>query len=525
MRFELKHSALGLLGYLIGAGTLLVGGAAYAQAPADDDVEINVGPAPAKPAPAASAPPASPTTPVVAPAPSVAPAPAPAASHSEIEALRAQLAAIEARLAASEARADDQEAAAHESAAKAEERAAALEKQQGILAKLAKLGVSISGYVQVQYGQNQLSEDQLQQGGAPYNQDRFSVRRGRLRVKGRWKYARADFELDASTTRGPTASVRRASVGVQLPSKVDGELPYLLLTAGLSEIPLGLELQQGQDEILFLERTTGSLALFPGPVDTGVKLEAAYGVLRAQVAVLNGAPLDDRAGGPSALDPTRAPDFVARLGADARPHQILRISGGVSFLTGTGFSPGTDATKPVLQWNDLDGDGSIGAGEIVSVAGEGAGPSSTFQRWAVGADLSFELKTKIGLTRLYGEMYIAQNLDRALYVADPEQNGIDFRELSWYGAVLQDVTQWSFVGLRYDVYDPNSDLFDARRGNAVPRNATISTISPVIGARWPGIGRFTFEYDVVRDKLARDHSGVPTDVANNQWTFRLQGEF
>lgn len=529
MRSELKHSYLGLLGRLFTAGALLAGSAARVNAQADDDVEINVGPAPAKPAPAPSAPSAAPTAPAT-PAPAAAPAPAapvsaPSASRAEIEALRAQLAAIEARLAAAEAHADDQEAAAHAAEEKAAERAAALEKQQSLLGKLAKLGVSIGGYVQVQYGQNQLSEDQLQQGGTPYNQDRFAVRRGRLRLKGRWTYARADFELDASTTRGPTASVRRASVSALLPSKVDGELPYLMLTAGLSEIPLGLELQQGQDDILFLERTTGSLALFPGPVDTGLKLEAAYGALRVQAAVLNGAPLDDRAGGPSALDPTRAPDYVARLGADVRAHEIFRISGGVSFLSGTGFSPGTDATKPTLQWNDLDGDSSIGAGEIVSVAGEGASPSSTFKRWAVGADLNFELKTKLGLTRLYGEVYIAQNLDRALFVADPEANGINFRELTWYGALIQDITQWGFVGLRYDVYDPNSDLFDARRGRSVPRKAAISTISPVIGGRWPGVGRLTFEYDVVRDKLARDESGVPTDVANDQWTFRVQGEF
>lgn len=453
------------------------------------------------------------------------PASQPAASSAEIEALREQLRALETRLAAAEARADDQEAAAHVAEQKSQERAKALEEKQNLLGKLAKLGVSISGYVQVQYGQNQLSEDQLQQDGTPYNQDRFAVRRGRLRIRGRWKYVRSDFELDASTTRGPTASVRRASVSGVLPSKVDGELPYLMLTAGLTEVPFGLEVQQGQDDILFLERTTGSLAFFPGPVDAGLKLEGAYGPLRVQVAVMNGAPVDDRAGGPSALDPTRAPDYVARLGADARPHPIFRLSGGVTFLSGTGFSPGTPATKPTLQWDDMTPDGEIGAGEIVSVAGEAPGPSENFKRWAVGADLSFELKTKAGLTKLYGELYVAQNLDRGLYVADPKANGIDYREFSWYAALLQDVTQWGFVGVRYDVYDPNSDLFDARRGKAVPKDATISTISPVIGARWPGYGRLTFEYDVVKDKLARDENGVPTDVANNQWTIRAQGEF
>jgi len=497
--------------YIVASLAVLLTGRAAAQAPAQapvpapaqDDVEINVGSNPGVQQNAA----------------------APTASAAEIVALREQLAGIEARLVAAEARADDREAAQHEAEAREQEREKALEEQKGLLRKLAKLGVSISGYVQVQYGQNQLSQDELQQGGSPYNQDRFAVRRGRLRINGRWKYVRTDFELDASTTRGPTASVRRASISGVLPSRTEGELPYVMLTAGLTEIPLGLELQQGQDDILFLERTIGSLAFFPGPVDTGVRLDAAYGPLRLQAAVMNGAPVDDRAGGPSAVDPTRAPDFVVRVGADAWAHDLFRVAGGVSFLSGKGFSPGSDATKPVLQWNDLDADGAIGAGELVSVAGRGAIPSQTFKRWAVGADLSFELKTKAGLTRLYGELIIAENLDRALYVADPGAEGIDFRELTWYVAAIQDITSYGFVGARYDVYDPNSDLFDSRRGRVVPKDASIRTISPIVGVRWPGVGRFTFEYDLVRDKLARDVRGVPKDIANNQWTLRLQGQF
>jgi hypothetical protein len=490
-----------LFGCMLGPSSL-----AAAQAPAGEDVEISVE---ASPSSTAAPTPAAPQ----------------ALSSAEISALRAQLAAAEQRLSTAEAKLEAQETDLAQSRVAEQERARAQEERLSVLARLAKLGVSISGYVQVQYGQNQLSQDQLQQGGTPYNQDRFSVRRGRLRVNGRWKYARTDFELDASTTRGPSASVRRASVSGLWPSQVEGELPYLMLTVGLTEIPIGLELQQGQDQILFLERTTGSLAFFAGPVDTGAKLEGAYGPLRLQFAIMNGAPLDDRAGGPSALDPTRAPDYLGRVGADVRPHRVFRLAGGVSLLTGTGFHPGSDATKPVLQFVDEDGDGAIGSGELVAVAGRGALPSKNFERWAVGADLAFELTTKIGLSRLYGEILLAENLDRALYVADPTATGVDLRELSWYAAFVQDVTQWGFVGVRYDVYDPNSDLFDARRGRVVPKDASLKTLSPIAGLRWAKVGRLTFEYDFVKDKLARDRSGVPTDVKNNQWTLRLQGEF
>jgi len=485
---------------------------ASAQAPTDD-VEISVESAP--PAPAA---------PVVPQAP--------VATQAELNALRAELAALAQRLAEQQereakARAEqEQRDLARQTDEKKEAEAKA---KADLLARIARAGVSISGYVQVQYGRNELSEDQLLQGGSPLNQNRFAVRRGRLRVNGRWQYVRTDFELDGSNTRGPTTSLRRASVSGVYPSGQEGAPPLLLLTAGLTEIPLGLELQQGQDEILFLERTTGSLAFFAGPVDTGAKLEGAYGPLRAQFAIMNGAPLDDRAGGLSGIDPTNAPDYVGRLGVDAKPLNALRVTGGASFLSGKGFQPGTDAGKASLEWDDADANGEFSLTEVKLVSATGASPSATFDHWAFGADLAFELTTMLGPSKLYGEATLASNLDRGLFVAAPKTyptlTKTDIRELSWYVAAVQDVTQYGFVGVRYDVYDPNSDLVDVRRGDPVLEDASIKTLSPIVGLRWPDVGRLTFEYDFVTDSLARDARGVPTDVANNQWTLRAQGQF
>ncbi|MET0344217.1 MAG: hypothetical protein ABW252_24590 [Polyangiales bacterium] len=514
----------------------LTGGLASAHAQSPGEVEIEVESSPAKPPPVGPQYPGSsvygapkpgptaqaapPAIEVEADAPVASPPPAAAAS-AELSALKAELAALNARVAASEAAQRDEAAreASEDEEAEREREAA------GLRDRIAKLGVTVSGYVQAQYGQSQLSQDELIQGGQPLNQDRFAVRRGRLRIKGRWKYLRTDFEVDASTTRGPTASVRRALIAGVLPSAQADALPLLVASVGLTEIPLGLELQQGQDEILFLERTAGSLALFPGPVDTGLRLDGAFGPFRAQVAVMNGIPLDDRAGGPSGIDPTRSPDVIGRVGIDTKPLDALRIAGGVSFLTGKGFHPGADATKSVLQWDDGNADGVINAGELVAVAGRGALPSESFHRWAVGADLDVDVKTRLGWTRVYGELLLATNLDRALFVADPVTQGDDIRELAWYVAAVQDVTQWGFVGIRYDVYDPNSDLVDSRRGKSIPADASIRTVSPIAGARWPGFGRITFEYDHIDDKLARDTRGVPTDVRNDQWIVRVQGEF
>lgn len=433
-----------------------------------------------------------------------------AALNARVDALQAQLDALERERSAADVRQQEQ--------------ARAQESDHQKLRHLIKDGISLSGYLQVQYARSELSEDQLLQGGSPLNQNRFAVRRGRFRMKGRWRYVHMDLELDASNTRGPTASVRRASISGAWPSARAEDPPLLLLSAGLTEIPFGLELQQGQDEILFMERTTGSLALFAGPVDTGVKLDGALGPFRVQLAVMNGVPLDDRAGGPSNVDAVSAPDFIGRVGVDVRPRQDFRTSGGASFLTGKGFHPGSDATKSTLQWDDANADGQFSTSEVVQVAGRGALPSETFDHWAVGLDLGFELTTAWGASRLYGEAVLASNLDRSLYVADPLIQGSDIRELNYYIAYVQDVLRYGFVGGRYEVYDPNSDLFDSRRGESIPRDASLTTISPLVGLRYPGFGRITFQYDFIDDALARDRRGVPTDVANNQWTIRVQGE-
>ena len=67
-----------------------------------------------------------------------------------------------------------------------------------------RLGLRLSGYLQAQYTHNQLSEDSIGADGLPMNQDRFFVRRGRLRLDRTWDYASLAFEIDASNTRSPS---------------------------------------------------------------------------------------------------------------------------------------------------------------------------------------------------------------------------------------------------------------------------------------------------------------------------------
>ncbi len=78
------------------------------------------------------------------------------------------------------------------------------------------------------------------------------------------------------------------------------------------------------------------------------------------------------------------------------------------------------------------------------------------------------------------------------------------------------------IGIRYDLYNPNSDSTDSRGGKFLPSSQTIRTVSPLVGLTLPDRARLVFQYDHISDLLARDSKGVPTDFKNDQWTLRLQ---
>lgn len=470
------------------------------------------------------------------------PEPEPAASDpgvgpSEREAeLEARLATLEARLAA------------HEQQREVETRARARGSAKWVRFGLARpdlpptalgfgptmgqdqWGVRLSGWVQAQYQRNQLSEDQLGQGGLVLNQNRFMVRRGRIRVTGDWRWAAFDFELDGSTTRGPFVGVRQANVSFVWRNPDAAKPPFVMVSFGLTGIPFGHELRIGQREMPFMERSAGSLAFFPGPVDVGVRVRGGLGAFRYDLAVMGGNPLDDRANGPGGIDPTSKPDSSGRLGFEVRPGKIA-LGGGVSGLIGTGFHAGQDAQKSRLEWVDFNENGVLNSGETVAVPGRAATPSLTFQRWALGADLELSIRSKAGWTELAGELTIASNLDRDFLVADPIAFGADLREIQAYGYLVQELYGWALLGARYDYYDPNTDLLDRRRGVFVPASAAIHTLSPLVGALLSSRSdpsfraRLMVQYDAIWDRLGRDERGVPANLRNNQLTIRVQGEF
>ncbi len=471
--------------------------------------------APAAPAQPSAPPPAIEAAPLVPPASSGGPA-AEASLRGEVDALREELRALRAQV---------ESARAPQPPPPAEAKSAA-PRPLGYEAFWPWFtppeGLSLGGYLQAQYESHQDSQDQLQQGGALLNKNRFLVRRMRASLLGEWEYAAIAVELDANTSSGPQVDLRKAEASLQYrPDRA--QPPILMATLGQFDTPFGYELVESPRTRWFMERSQASLGFWPGEPDLGVRLAGALGFFRWTLAAVNGEPLGEKS--PYALeDPNSAKDVIFRFGFDSTPRDDLHAAGGVSALRGRGFHPGTDATKTGLPWQDLNDDGVIENFELTPIPANTATPSQNFDRWAVGADLRTQYRSMLGVTKVYGEFMLGQNMDRNQYFADPILTKIDQWELGFNAGVVQELGRYAVVGFRYDFYDPNSNTFDKRAGLLLPYSEAIKTASPLVGLTLPDRARLVFQYDFVHNALARTAEGVPTNLKANVWTLRLQVE-
>ena len=421
------------------------------------------------------------------------------ASAEEVAAIRAQLAEQFAAIA----------------------RLAALETQRA----RAKPAVRVSGYVQMDWVvHNQASQDEINYStDTPLNQDRFTLRRGHLRVDAEHGLLSGAFEIDANTTNGPQVRPIDAEVSLHSAEVSHPNQPQVTVTAGLMKIPFGFEVPELDVERPFLERSTVMRALFPGEFDLGARIAGQYRFAELAVAVMNGHPIGDKVF--PAVAPNRTKEFVGRLGTHTGIAPSVMLDLGVSADTGNGFHEGTPTTKDQLVWRDDNGDGIVQATEIQVIPGSSATPSQQFHRFALGGDARLAIRfAPHAELNLRAEVVRASNLGRAIEPADPVGAGRDLREFGWYLGATQEITAFGLVGVRYDRYNPDQDANELQVTQVVPRDRTYSTLALLAMFRY-ATARLAFEYDVNRNALGRDVNGAPTNLKGDAVTVRAQVRF
>jgi hypothetical protein len=425
------------------------------------------------------------------------PSPAPA---DDLAALRAQVAAQGAALAALEARSEPRDHAPF-------------------------VNLRLSGYAQIDWVlHDQASQDEVDHStNLPINQDRFTLRRGHVRLDADRGPIAAVLEIDANTTSGPEVRPIDAEVAFRWPPPSETERPLLVAALGLMKIPFGFEVPELDDVRPFLERSTLMRALFPGEFDLGARLSGGYRALAWSIAVMNGNPIGDKQF--PALAPGRTKELVGRLGTHVDVAPGVVFEAGVSGDTGLGFHEGTPSTKDVVIWRDDNGDGIVQATEIGVIPGSAATPSQQYRRFAVGADARLTIPIEpLGNLALRAEIARGQNLDRGIEPADPVSTGYDLRELGWYVGATQELTPWAMIGVRYDQYDPDQDASDQQAATLVPVDRTYRTLALMAMARYEG-ARLLLEYDRNGNALGRDASGAPATLRDDALTLRGQVTF
>jgi hypothetical protein len=380
----------------------------------------------------------------------------------------------------------------------------------------------LSGFIQADWVlTNQASQNEINDSnGTLLNQDRFTLRRGRLRADVDQGTVFGALEIDANTTNGPQVRPIEADVSLRWPDREDARLPTLVATAGLMRVPFGFEVQELDWVRPFLERATVLQALFPGEFDLGVRFWAKYRFLDWGLAIMNGNPIGSKVF--PDLDPVHEKDIVGRIGVEAKLAPRVRLRAGVSADAGTGFHPGTPTTKDVVVWQDANGDGVVQPNEITVIPGSAATPSQMFRRFALGGDarLAADIPA-LGELTLRGEVVSASNLDRGLELADAVVTGRDLREVGWAIGITQELTRWVAIGARYDRYNPDADANAQRGVSLVPVDRTYTTWALMAMARY-GNQRLLIEYDIHTNPLGISASGAPTTLADNTLIARAQ---
>lgn len=422
---------------------------------------------------------------------------------------------------------------------------------------LANPYVQVSGFVHVDWVvHRETSQDEVTQDGQPLNEDRFTLRRARIRAERDAGYFHGVVEIDANTVTGlqvrpidveatfkwpakqayarapwaidPTGSTKQVSgdaTGAP-PSEplVAYDGPWFMVTAGLFRTPFGFEVQEPERLRPFLERTTMSNSLFPQSFDLGLRMLGGYRFARWSLGIMNGDPIGEKTF--PGRDPTKSKDLVFRIGAASAIVDSIRFEAGVSGLTGQGFHKGAPATADEIQWQDQNNDHAVNqVGELTVIPGSPAVPSETFKRFAMSADARASISIPVlGDLDLRAEVVRATNLDRSLLPSDPVAANRDQRQTGVYFGVTQELTKWGLIGVRWDTYNPDADAREQEPFALVPRDPSFTTWSFNATGRL-GIGRLVAQYDRRSNSAGRDANGRPTTLADDAFTLRAEVRF
>lgn len=352
-----------------------------------------------------------------------------------------------------------------------------------------------SGYLQARTEFSEASNDSVKVSGSPAalttpNATRFYIRRARLKLTyDSSPLSQAVVYFDGGQDR--TLRLLEAYVTLLDPWTPGHDHK---LTLGQISVPFGYEIERSSSVRELPERSRAENVLFPGERDRGVKLESQWTPkLSTVVSVLNGGGINST-DFPN-TDPTRGKDVTGRL----------RWSQGSWDAAASGY------------W-----------GRSVTAL---TGPDVHTDKTRVGFDAQgFWTLTNVGGGSLRAEVYAGHDVNadslKALVVTPTSANPYRLLRngavashlatdvLGWYLMGVQNVGDRLQAVVRYDAYDPNTDI----------DHDQFARLGLGLNFFYDGFTRFTVSYDAITTDAAAG-AGRYTDPHDNLWTFQLQHKF
>ncbi len=383
--------------------------------------------------------------------------------------------------------------------------------------------IKISGYIQAQYQSADTAGISSFAGGDfPKNvRSRFAVRRGRFKINYDNDLTQWVIEVD----------VTQNGVGIKdvYASIKEPWLRTFGLTAGAFYRPFGFEVVYSSGNRETPEQSRMFQTLFPGEREIGAQLEVtaedgplSYFNFKGGVfnGVLNNANENDR-----------NKDFIGRWGIQIPlEQQGLAIDAGVSVYSGkvtsnSKFIYSFDESSPVKKYR------------VDSLASNAYG---SFGRGYLGGDIELYYDIPaIGGMSLRGEYITGQqpgtDVSNSFYNPGSTITPLYIRNFNgWYVTYVQNIGVKHQFLLKYDVWDPNTDVEGGDIG-AVGSNLSLGDIKySTLGVgwvyHWDANVKFTAYYDFVTNESVNASAGgnlkpFINDVKDNVFTLRMQCKF
>jgi len=414
-----------------------------------------------------------------------------------------------------------------------------LKKDLGVLKR-----IKVSGYVQAQFQIADSAGQASFAGGnfAPGVDKRFMVRRGRLKVaytapandKG-ISVSQYVLQLDASE-RGFALKEAYAKI-------TDPWSGWVSLHIGMFDNPFGFEVPYSSGLMESPERGRMSQLHFPNEGEVGAMLTlqgpkgSKWNWLKWQAGFFNGNGSPSSGGDVSDFDKKK--DFSTRLGMErTTKSEKFKYGLGISYYDGgfridsvSTYKYGTDAagTKGFILDTKAEDNGSVSINT-----------RDFTTRKYYGADAQISMNWKGGTTTLRGEYITGEQPANSSSAKSPNDKTAISKDVfarNFSGAYfyfVQTIMKSPFaVVVKYDYYDPNTDVEGDDIGKSVTGTAKATTATDLKVDTW-GFGaiynidsnvKITAYYDMVTNEISKNLSSYTQDLTDNVFTLRAQVKF